>query len=56
MDKKQFEKEIKYEYVFLFYKRFYKEGIISSFDFCKAERAIREKYRPIISQVNLYST
>lgn len=55
MDKKQFEREIKYEYIFAFYKELYQEGVIPLSVFDKAERIIREKYRPIISQINLYS-
>ena len=55
MDRKQFEREITYEYLFMFYKNLCKQGIISDFELFRIERQLRDKYRPVIMQINLYS-
>ena len=55
MDKKQFDREMKYECLYLFYKNLHKKGEITDFELSGIERWLREKYRPIIMQINLYN-
>ena len=55
MTETQFKAEFKYQYTIAFIKSLYEKGLITHEELLRIEKASRERNRPIITELNLYS-
>ncbi len=55
MTETQFKAEFKYQYTIAFIKSLYEKGLINHEELLRIEKASRERNRPIITELNLYS-